>query len=72
MNKAIRVTFGVLGVLVGTVFAILPGSILFLLGGLVLLSYDFPVARKWLKKCQDGMSVGARKLDRMILNRKLR
>ncbi|GAB5381003.1 MAG: hypothetical protein Alis3KO_17870 [Aliiglaciecola sp.] len=72
MNKVIRVTLGVLGVLVGTVFAILPGSILFLLGGLVLLSVDFPVARKWLKKCQDGMSMGAKKLDRMILNRKLR
>lgn len=72
MNKVIRVTLGVLGVLVGTLFAILPGSILFLLGGLVLLSVDFPVARKWLKKCQDGMSMGAKKLDRMILNRKLR
>lgn len=72
MNKVIRVTLGVLGVLVGTVFAILPGSILFLLGGLVLLSVDFPVARKWLKKCQDGMSIGAKKLDRMLLNRKLR
>lgn len=72
MNKIIRTTLGVLGILIGTVFAILPGSILFLLAGLFLLSFDFPIARKWLKKCQDGMSVGAKKLDRMILNRKLR
>ena len=56
----------------GIVLTILPGSTFLILAGLVLLSFDFPRARTWLKHCQTGMSNGARKLDRYLLARKLR
>lgn len=70
--KAIRMTLGALLVASGVIFALLPGSILVLIGGLVLLSYDWPKARRWLAHCQSSMSRGARKLDRYLLARKLR
>ena len=66
LNKPIRITLGSIGVFIGIVFAILPGSILFLVAGLFLLSFDFPLARKWLRKSQKMMSWGARKLDNML------
>ncbi|MBU2878271.1 MULTISPECIES: tellurium resistance protein TerC [Aliiglaciecola] len=72
MKKAIRITIGAVLSAVGIVFAILPGSILFLISGLMLLSYDIPLARKCLQKCQNSMSVTARRLDRYLLNRKYR
>ncbi|GAB2701535.1 tellurium resistance protein TerC [Aliiglaciecola sp. 3_MG-2023] len=72
MKKTIRIALGAVLSAVGIVFAILPGSILFLIGGLVLLSYDIPFARKCLAKCQNSMSVNARRLDRFLLNRKYR
>lgn len=72
LNKPARLTLGVIGVLIGTVFFILPGSILFLIMGLLLLSFDVPVARKWLKKSQRLMSDGAYKLDKYLLKRRFR
>lgn len=72
MNKQLRIIFGVIGVFIGTVLFILPGSILFLIAGLVLLSIDFPLARKWLRRSQKAMSNGAIKLDRYLLSRKYR
>ncbi|NMH61150.1 PGPGW domain-containing protein [Alteromonas ponticola] len=70
--KPARTLLGGALVLGGIVLTILPGSTLLILAGLVLLSVDFPRARTWLKQCQTGMSNGARKLDRYLLNRKLR
>ncbi|WJG10888.1 PGPGW domain-containing protein [Aliiglaciecola sp. LCG003] len=72
MIKYMRITLGAILTAAGVVFAILPGSSLFLLSGLVVLSYDLPVARNWLRKCQSMMASGARKLDRLMLNRRLR
>ena len=72
MHKNIRMALGSVLAFAGIVFFILPGSILFLLGGLLLLSYDFPRARVWLKNCQRTMSGSAQKIDRLILARKLR
>lgn len=72
MLKNIRVVFASLLVLVGVIFFIIPGSMFLVLGGLMLLSYDFPSARSWLKNCQRSMSGSAQKLDRVILNRKFR
>lgn len=72
MGKTIRIGFGAVLVTAGVVLFILPGSILFLLGGLLLLSYDVPKARQLLQICQNNMSRGARRLDRFILNRKFR
>lgn len=72
MRKKLRTTAAILAIAFGIVFAILPGSILFVIGGLMLLSIDYPGARKWLKKCQNVMSQSARALDRALLRRKYR
>lgn len=71
MIKMLRIVLGALFTLVGLVFAILPGSILFLLGGLVLLSMEFPKMRKALGHCQKAMQSGARRLDSYLLKRRL-
>ena len=72
MKKKLRLALGGLLALFGVVFFILPGSIFVLLLGLLMLSYDVPKARDWLRTCQNIMSKSARKLDKIILDRKLR
>lgn len=72
MKRSIRITVGGLLALFGVVFFVLPGSVFVLLLGLLMLSYDIPKARDWLRVCQRAMSNSARKLDKIILNRKLR
>lgn len=72
MKKKLRIALGSLLALFGVVFFILPGSMFVLLLGLLMLSYDVPKAQDWLRTCQNGMSRSARKLDKMILDRKLR
>ena len=72
MKKKLRIALGSLLAIFGVVFFILPGSIFILLLGLLMLSYDVPKARDWLRTCQNAMSKSARKLDKMILERKLR
>jgi hypothetical protein len=71
MKKKIRIAFGAVFALVGLVFFIIPGSMLVLLIGLMMLSYDIPKARTWLRWCQNAMSKSARKLDAFLLSRKL-
>lgn len=66
MMKSLRITIGSVLAGIGVIFFILPGSILFLIAGLLLLSYDIPAARKWLAYCQNAMSKGARKLDQLL------
>lgn len=70
LNKPARITLGAIGVFIGSVLFILPGSIFFLVAGLFLLSFDFPLARKLLKKSQHAMYIGSRKLDGFLLARK--
>ena len=70
--KILRLTLGPLLFISGIVLTLLPGSILLVIGGLVMLSYDWPRARGWLKHSQRSMTLGARKLDRFLLQRKLR
>lgn len=72
MTKNLRITFGALLAIFGIVFFILPGSMFVLLLGLLMLSYDVPKARGWLRTCQNAMSKSARKLDKLILDRKLK
>ncbi|NDV91653.1 tellurium resistance protein TerC [Alteromonas sp. 345S023] len=69
--KIIRLTLGGLLLIAGILLTLLPGSILLLIGGLMLLSYDWPRARGWLKFSQATMRNSARKLDRFMLLRKL-
>ncbi|WP_394220497.1 PGPGW domain-containing protein [Alteromonas gracilis] len=70
--RALRLTLGALLFAGGIILTLLPGSILLVIGGLVLLSYDWPKARGWLKYSQKTMTVSARKVDRFLLMRKLR
>ncbi|RPJ68854.1 tellurium resistance protein TerC [Alteromonas sediminis] len=58
-------------VAVGIVFTVLPGSILLVIGGLMLLSVDYPKARRLLAMAQRSMSRGARRLDAALTRRKL-
>ena len=70
--KIIRLTLGGILFIGGIVLTLLPGSILLVIGGLVLLSYDWPRARGWLKISQNMMASSARKIDRVLLMRKFR
>ena len=70
--RVLRLTLGALLFVGGIVLTLLPGSILLVISGLVLLSYDWPRARGWLKYSQKTMTIGARKVDRFFLMRKLR
>ena len=70
--KTVRLTIGGLLLISGIILTLLPGSILLVLGGLMLLSYDWPRARGWLKFSQKSMTTSARKLDRIMLMRRLR
>jgi hypothetical protein len=70
--RTLRLTFGAIMLISGIVLTLLPGSILLVVGGLVMLSYDWPRARTWLKYSQKTMTTGARKIDRFLLLRKLR
>ncbi len=70
MIKKLRIALGLCLAGCGVVFFILPGSILFLLGGLLLLSMDFPTARHWLRKSQRALSVGAARADAFIARRR--
>jgi hypothetical protein len=72
MKKKIRIALGGVLAIFGVVFFILPGSMFVLLLGLMMLSYDVPKARGWLRACQNVMSNSARKLDKIILDRKLK
>lgn len=70
--RILRLTLGAILFAGGIVLTLLPGSILFVIAGLVLLSYDWPRARGWLKYSQRTMTLSARKIDRFLLTRKLR
>ena len=70
--RIVRLTLGAILFVGGIVLTLLPGSILLVVGGLVLLSYDWPKARNWLKYSQKTMATGACKIDRFLLKRKLR
>lgn len=70
--KNLRIGLGALLVIAGIVLFIIPGSMLLLIAGLLLLSVDVPVARTWLKRCQTSMARSSAKIDRVLLNRKLR
>ncbi len=70
--KVLRLSVGAVLFVGGLLLTLLPGSILLVIGGLILLSYDWPRARTWLTFFQRQMSRSARRLDQILLNRKLR
>lgn len=63
------VTGGVL-VFLGLIFVIVPGpSLLLLIPGLYLLSKDYPIAERWLKRCQKLLKNMAVSLDKWLRKR---
>ena len=65
-TKALSV-IGLLFLLLGLIFIILPGpAILFIPIGLALLSFEYPTAKKWLRKYQRYSSKAATKMDAMV------
>lgn len=62
---------GGLSLFLGVLFIILPGpAIIFIPLGLALLSLEYPIAKKWLKKYQRYSKEAALKTDSMIRNLK--
>lgn len=70
--KHIRTIVGSLLCIIGVVLTIIPGSSLVILAGLVLISMDYPAVRTWLGHVQKSTARAARKVDKWILQRKLR
>jgi uncharacterized protein YqgC (DUF456 family) len=70
--RQLKVILGMVLCIIGVVLTILPGSTLLVLAGLMLLSTEYTPARKLLKWAQRSMSQSAVKLDRYLLNRKMR
>ncbi|MFW8592529.1 PGPGW domain-containing protein [Glaciecola sp. 2405UD65-10] len=64
---------GGLFVLIGLVFILLPGpSLLLIIPGLFILSYEYPLAKVWLRKCMKIMRNSAKYLDRLFRRKSLR
>ncbi|KGJ89228.1 hypothetical protein ND16A_2121 [Thalassotalea sp. ND16A] len=65
-TKAISVLGGII-LLIGIIFLVLPGpAILFIPVGLALLSFEYPAAKKWLRKYQRYSSKAAGKMDGVV------
>ncbi|MUH73360.1 tellurium resistance protein TerC [Psychrosphaera haliotis] len=60
-------------VLMGLIFIVVPGpSLLLLIPGLYILSFEYEIARVWLKKCQLMLKKSANWIDSKIRARKYR
>jgi hypothetical protein len=71
IKKTLRTVVGGALVALGFIFIILPGpSLLLIIPGLFLLSYDYPWAKNWLRKCQYLMKKAAVKIDAFFAKRK--
>lgn len=69
MKKLIITIVGGFLVLLGLIFVIIPGpSLLLLIPGLYILSFEYPTAKVYLKRCQVMLSKSARWLDKTISN----
>ncbi len=70
--KLLRLMLGGILIFASILLTVLPGSILLLLAGLVLISIDYKPARKFLALIQKSLTKAARQLDRFLLKRKYR
>ncbi len=64
IKKTVITVVGVIILLIGLVFIVLPGpAVLIIPLGLALLATEYPAAEKWLKKFQRMLSRSARWAD---------
>lgn len=71
VRKTIISIIGGLLVLLGLIFVIVPGpSLLLIIPGLFILSYEYPLAKVWLRKCMKLMRNSAKWIDAKLLKRK--
>lgn len=65
-TKALTI-LGILLLLIGVAFIVLPGpAILFIPLGLALMSVEYPIAKKWLRKYQRYSSKAAVQMDNVV------
>jgi hypothetical protein len=58
-------------VLLGLLFIVLPGpALLLIIPGLFMLSFEYPLAKTWLRKCMIWARKTAQWIDRKLLHRK--
>ena len=71
MKKVMLTAVGGTLVFAGLIFLIVPGpAFLLIIPGLALLSLEYPVAKKWLKRTQKTAKKSAVWLDSVLLKRK--
>ncbi len=71
MKKIIITIAGGLLTLLGLIFVVLPGpSFIFLIPGLMILSLEYPQAKRWLRIAQSMMKKSAQWLDKQLSKRK--
>ncbi|MGO2275953.1 PGPGW domain-containing protein [Pseudoalteromonas nigrifaciens] len=67
MKKILLLLAGVLCMLLGLFFAIVPGpSLIFFMAGLLCFSFDYPKARNYLRLCQKALTKSCRYLDKKL------
>ena len=72
-KKAVITVVGVSVTLLGVLLIILPGPAFLLIPvGLAILAIEYPIARKWLRKCQRWMTISAKKADDFFSSRKVK
>lgn len=72
-KKAVITVVGTCITLLGLVLVVLPGPAFLLLPiGLAILALEYPIARKWLRKCQALLSSSAKKADDFFAKKRVR
>ncbi|MBQ4798752.1 hypothetical protein J8L73_06365 [Pseudoalteromonas sp. MMG006] len=67
MKKLLLQIIGVLFILLGLFFAIVPGpSLIFFMAGLLCFSFYYPKARHYLKLCQKALTKSCIYLDKKL------
>lgn len=67
IKKSLISVVGGMLVLLGLIFVIVPGpALLLIIPGLFILSFEYPIAKKWLHKCMRMLRKTAVWLDRKL------
>ncbi|KPW02619.1 PGPGW domain-containing protein [Pseudoalteromonas sp. P1-11] len=67
MKKLLLQIIGVLFILLGLFFAVVPGpSLIFFMAGLLCFSFYYPKARYYLKLCQKALTKSCNYLDKKL------